>query len=700
MRIGDFGLARPGDYQTAPKSSGETIQSRESFGSFTKDVGTAFYVAPEVRSGNGKYNGKADMFSLGIVLLEMNVAFATGMERIETLTKLQKDGHLPPILDNKVTQAKIITSLLQSQPSHRPSSAELLDGGDIPAQAEDDSLRMARRLLVDPNSHMRSLFINNLFSGDNQTTEAKPTPAFRDPVKMMVLLDDLKAMSRTSSHDLALQRMVEDKLTRVFELHGNVKRTDNPPLFPYHSYYALDDVVKFLGPSGTIMQLPYDLILPNAMLLAQRTRSERRTFIFDDVYRASPFGNEPKIFGEANFDIVSAGGMNLALCEAEILKVIDEILDAFPNLASVQMCYHINHSRILDGVLAHCNIESTKFAAVKEIISKLHTGDWTWAKVRHELRNPSVAVASVSLDELERFDFRDSLEKATSRIRSIIRNTISLESAFAHLNLVATYLIRLKVRRKVYFNPLSSYNEKFYRENFLFQCLYDQKKRSVLAAGGRYDALIRDHQPIASSKSRVHAVGFQLAWTGLCADMSAYLKRLAKSKSKRRIQASINAASYPSRCEVLVDSFDYNLLDSVGLDILLELQGNQISAKLAEPNDGDTKENNYLRDDFVQKDYNWEVVITSQDFVRVRDVSQNDETEVRISELAAHMRNEIRERNRQRERTSRMAFVRQESQQDSDPIFKDREVEIKVLTSQNKGKKVNRKTIIEEGRVR
>ena len=60
MRIGDFGLARPGDYRTTVNNP--RTATREVFGSFTKDVGTASYVAPEVRSaGNGKYNEKADV---------------------------------------------------------------------------------------------------------------------------------------------------------------------------------------------------------------------------------------------------------------------------------------------------------------------------------------------------------------------------------------------------------------------------------------------------------------------------------------------------------------------------------------------------------------------------------------------------------------------------------------------------------------
>lgn len=114
VRIGDFGLARPGDYRSTAKRAPTTgITQREIFGSFTKDVGTASYVAPEVRSaGNGKYNEKADMFSLGVILLEMNVHFSTGMERAETLAQLQKENHTLPAalgVQEKSTQVRHIS---------------------------------------------------------------------------------------------------------------------------------------------------------------------------------------------------------------------------------------------------------------------------------------------------------------------------------------------------------------------------------------------------------------------------------------------------------------------------------------------------------------------------------------------------------------------------------------------------------------
>ena len=633
------------------------------------------------------------MYSLGVILLEMNVPFSTGMERAETLELLQKEDHALPSalkIPEKATQSVVLMSLIQHKPSQRPTSSELLQSGQIPVQDEDESFRVARRLLADHNSHYRSRFISNLFNSSSVGT------ATTDPMRAVTLLEDVGAMSRSLPDDLDLQATVREELTAIFRRHGAVERTDSPAVFPYHSCYPSADVVQFLSPTGKIMQLPYDLILPNAMLLARRSRPERKTFLFDNVYRVDHLRNKPKIFGEANFDIVSENSLNLALREAEVLKVIDEILDTFPSLASVQMCYHINHARLIDKILRFCDIDASNWPAVKETVSKLHTAEWTWAKVRHELRGPSIGVAATSLDELERFDFRDPLEKAITRIRSIMKDTPDLESAFAHMQAVIAYLVRFNIKRKVYLNPLSSYNENFYRGNMLFQCLYDQKKRSVLAAGGRYDRLIGDHQLITSRKKHVYAVGFQLAWTGLCADMVSYLKRGTKSKAKRKSQ-TLTLAWSKRRCDVLIDSFDKGLLDSVGVDILQELWSNSISAELAEEDHGTSAGNTFTKSKDGKEDHSWIVLIKSEDSMKVKTTSRKDEIEVRLSDLTGHLRGELRERDRLEGRISRASIPRQSSQQDVNGPETDRDVDIKVLMSQNKGKKVNRKTIVEEG---
>jgi translation initiation factor 2-alpha kinase 4 len=217
-------------------------------------------------------------------------------------------------------------SLVQYKPSQRPSSLELLDSGEIPVKAEDESLRTARRLLNDRASHFRSHFINSLFAKEEKAEEMKMA-AIQDPMQAVTLLEDVRAMSRSSLNDLDLQAMVKARLTAICHRHGAVERTDSPALFPYHSYYSPEDVVQFVNPTGKVMQLPYDLILPNAMLLARQVRPERKTFIFDNVYRVDHLRDQPKIFGEANFDIVSGQSVDTAFREAEVLKVIDEIID-------------------------------------------------------------------------------------------------------------------------------------------------------------------------------------------------------------------------------------------------------------------------------------------------------------------------------------------------------------------------------------
>lgn len=229
-------------------------------------------------------------------------------------------------LTPRCAQAKIFVSLVQHEPSRRPSSSELLDSGEIPVQAEDESLRMARRLLNDRASRFRSQFIGSLFAKEGKA-EAIEEAAVRDPLQAVTLLEDVKAMSRSSFNDLELQAMVKARLTAICHQHGAVERTDSPALFPYHSCYSSEDVVTFVNPVGKIMQLPYDLILPNAMLLARQVRPERKTFIFDNVYRVDNSRDQPKIFGEANFDIVSGEGVDIAFREAEVLKVVEEIID-------------------------------------------------------------------------------------------------------------------------------------------------------------------------------------------------------------------------------------------------------------------------------------------------------------------------------------------------------------------------------------
>ena len=99
------------------------------------------------------------------------------------------------------------------------------------------------------------------------------------------------------------------------------------------------------------------------------------------------------------------------------------------------------------------------------------------------------------------------------------------------------------------------------------------------------------------------------------------------------------------------------------------------------------------------EEYSWIILIKSEHLLKVRNTSRDDETDIALSELAEHIRSEVRQRDRQEERSIKAPLLRHSSQLDSHASTKDSEVDVKVFMSLTMGKKVNRKTIIEEGKI-
>ncbi|WEW56618.1 eukaryotic translation initiation factor 2-alpha kinase [Emydomyces testavorans] len=683
-RIGDFGLATRGQFSTAVQSS--SIQDIGE--SFTRSIGTTYYVAPEMKSASdGQYNEKVDMFALGIIFFEMCHPLNTAMERDHTLQEIrQKDHVLPETFEmpEKVVQGQIIESLINHRPSERPAAIEILQSGKIPLQVEEEMFRKAvMGLLSDPNSTDYKKILSAIFS--------QPSNKFED------LTWEIDSRESPPANELLIQGAVKDQLTAIFRKHGAVETT-RQTLFPRSSHYG-SGVVRLLDPDGNQVQLPFDLTLPNARSVSRQHPSVEKIFSFGTVFREALHGGQPRPHSEVDFDIVSHNTLDLALKEAEAIKVLDEVLDEFPSLRSAQMCYHVNHSDLLDTIIAFCRISSKQRPLVKEIISKLNVGHWTMQKIRSELRAPSVGVASTSIDDLARFDFRDAPEKTVKRLRLIMQDTEfadKLTPIFARLNAVIAYLKRFRVKRKIYISPLSSVNNKFYGGSILFQCIFDTRRKDVFAAGGRYDSLIQEFRPkMLSARPQCHAVGFYLSFDKLTASMANFVKGRAKGSSKH--DSERNGVWRKRKCDVLVASFDSTVLRTLALDILSELWAHDISAELAV--DATSLEELLTR--YKGDHHSW-VVIVKQDSLdrglKIKSLARKEEFDVRCGDLVTWLRNEIRSRN-QKENAETSKSSKQGGQ-DLNPLGGERDVDVRIVVPTHKSKKTNRQNIVESAILR
>jgi serine/threonine protein kinase len=121
VKIGDFGLATnigktravgvPGGQEPDTHASGQT-----------RGVGTPSYMAPEQNAGE-LYDEKVDIYSLGLIFLELMVHFETLAERQDVLRKINEEIYIPPF-ERRVL--KVLRQMVKKNPQERPSAKVVL----------------------------------------------------------------------------------------------------------------------------------------------------------------------------------------------------------------------------------------------------------------------------------------------------------------------------------------------------------------------------------------------------------------------------------------------------------------------------------------------------------------------------------------------------------------------------------------------
>ena len=117
-------LMQQPENSTSVSANNTTVGINQATNSFSSQVGTFLYAAPECNTG--RYDEKCDIFSLGVVLVEMFSNFATGMERAEVLQNLQSAAIDSNWACSHPIQAQLAESMLSLCPTLRPSCSQIL----------------------------------------------------------------------------------------------------------------------------------------------------------------------------------------------------------------------------------------------------------------------------------------------------------------------------------------------------------------------------------------------------------------------------------------------------------------------------------------------------------------------------------------------------------------------------------------------
>ncbi|KAJ8288896.1 hypothetical protein COCON_G00015550 [Conger conger] len=529
VKIGDFGLATDHPANVAAgkleieDNGSALILKPDPADNMTGMVGTALYVSPEVQ-GNTKatYNQKVDLFSLGIILFEMSYRpMTTASERISVLSQLRTEAiEFPQDFveyesGTQSLQRKAICWLLNHDPALRPSAVELLKSDLLPPpQMEESELHeVLQHTMANINGKAYRTMVNQLFS-----QSISPAMDFTYDI------DVHKGSFNASS--AKLQQYVYDTITRIFKKHGAV-RLQTPLLMPKNrKLYEGSELACFMDHSGMLVSLPYDLRLAFARFVARNNISSLKRYSIERVFRPKKLDrSHPRELLECAFDIITPV-TNSLLPDAETIYTISEIIQEFSVLQERNYSIYLNHTSLLKAILLHSGVPEDKLHQASSILCDAMSEKLTRREVEAKFCNLSLSTNSLRT-LYEYIDLKGDLRDLTPTISSLAKPKTAVsqlaKQGLKDLEELTSLLAKLGV--KVVVNLGLVYKVQ-HHSGVIFQFVAFVRRRrrtvpDVLAAGGRYDHLIREeYRGPASSAPVPSAVGASVALDKICAALA------------------------------------------------------------------------------------------------------------------------------------------------------------------------------------
>lgn len=660
VKVGDFGLAKNSHFSSVLLDNNQVNASGKDF---STAVGTAIYTAKEVATG--EYDEKVDMYSLGIIFFEMCHTLYTGSERIYTLNELRLQSiTFPSGFGDARAEKKIIQSLLDHDPKKRPTAKELLESRLLPLEHQEMVIQKALESLANPASRWQEQVRDTLFNQQYNLANDSLFDTYRNVNSHH--LD-------YSIHDYLLFGKMIQQVFKIFTNHGAIEDMNSNILLPKgptltsESYQVLDK-------RGSVLTLPYDLILPTARLLSRSNVTVPKIFRHEYVYRPNRRATgAPDKYSTISFDLTGHIPLDKLSQDAECIKVVDEILQTFPCFKPKlsQSFIMINHFDILNSIISHVfrasEVDEKSRFEIMEILSLLGI-DKSNNEIEAILRK--IGVPHTIIKELITvFGFNSEPEKARQKLQKLMVDSphlIKIENAFNHILNVLTILKQMGIQTPILFSPLSSYNAKYYIHGVMFQavCKFEKGRQITrIATGGRYDSLITAFSNRGVNEDTPYAVGFSLATTA----MFKLMKNLLERKKASELQKWRGI-----RCDILVTSTNECTLKESGHHLLRQCWSHNISCDLMTTTTLEEANQNAQI-----SGANWIVVIKQPHTavgkkkkvfkpLKVKNVSTGRDTDLEYETLLDYLRTEIDERNAEYESSCVSTTISEDAEQDAE----------------------------------
>lgn len=478
IKIGDFGLAVGHEHVHQQIKTKSLI---EPFGasprnSLTGGIGTPLYVSPEQENqkiGQG-YDQKVDMYSLGIILLELLVPFQTTMERMIVIDEARSTAIKLP-LSISGNAEKILRNLLDHNPLERFSAEDLLKTGLLPAKLEAEYVVEAIRAVANPSGAYYDKLVRTLFSFSPEELTANFTFDYN---------------SETTINAEGINRFDEviKSIWKHCRIHGGVF-FPAPLLLPYVNCFTLP-LVRYLGIDGHLACLPSEPTTPWARFAAQNSLNEIRRFFIGPIFEENSAGGQPKHRLVASFEMIS-------LIDDRLPNFLENVQVAYEalkeNVLGGNLLIKIGHIKLLEAILTHCLIPSNRINSILEYLARFPTS--SWPKIKNDLTlqfglseaNISSLGQVVSMKEME-------TKVTLKKLEELLKSVKDLSGHFQFLYSVINALNHIELECEILFDPLFVLNPKVWCGTTFGICLEERKRAIILAYGGEFTELMTLHK--------------------------------------------------------------------------------------------------------------------------------------------------------------------------------------------------------------